>query len=290
MLRLHDTHSRQAEPIVPEGARSLRLYAFGPPVHRPAHLGDLRSWLLADLIRRTAERYRLRVLACRVAVAGPPPAVGDAPGPSHEEAFLSDSVALNVRPTDYPLGADQAADVVAGLAATDGNGRDHLTPTDAIALEAGARDGTVRWVRGGRLLFEGRELPAGRDEPGDAVRLGEVAAAGLDPLAVRLALLGHHYRREADLTWDALRSADGTLRFWRSRVATWSEAPSAPMPADRVARIEDALTDDLGTPQALRLMDELERDETIAPGSRFEAFLHLDQILALDLPAEIGRG
>nr|BFE83452.1 hypothetical protein GCM10020093_060530 [Planobispora longispora] len=156
------------------------------------------------------------------------------------------------------------------------------TPPGLIVFDAGL-PGIARWTGSGRLLFEGRELLAGQGGEG-AVRLRDVTEAGLDPLAVRLALLGHHYREDAELTWDALRGADGTLRLWRFRVATWSEAPSAPMPADRVAAIEDALDDDLGSPAALRLMDELERDESLAPGSRFEAFLHLDQVLALDLP------
>ncbi|GAA3442157.1 hypothetical protein [Planomonospora venezuelensis] len=266
MLRLHDTHSGLTEPVVPEGARSLRLYAVGPPARHRVHLGDLRPLLLADLIRRIAERHRVRVLACRV---------------TDGETSADDMPALNVRPPDRSLRADEVAGPVAGfVSAEDGSG--------AVLLDPGLRDGVVRRVRAGRLRFEGRELPAGRDG-GGAVRLREVVEAGLDPLAVRLALLGHHYREDAELTWDTLRAADATLRFWRSRVATWSEAPSAPMPAERVAAIEDALRDDLGTPRTLRLVDELERDESVAPGSRFEAFLHLDQILALDLPAEIGR-
>ena len=35
-------------------AASLRIYTCGPTVYRPAHVGNLRSYLLADLIRRTA--------------------------------------------------------------------------------------------------------------------------------------------------------------------------------------------------------------------------------------------
>ncbi|MEV7908533.1 CysS/YqeB C-terminal domain-containing protein, partial [Streptomyces anulatus] len=56
-----------------------------------------------------------------------------------------------------------------------------------------------------------------------------------------------------------------------------------------VSRIEAAFDDDLDTPLALRLLRELERDDAIAPGSRFEAFLHLDQVLGLDLSIDIGR-
>ncbi|GGS65484.1 hypothetical protein GCM10010156_25520 [Planobispora rosea] len=269
MLRLHDAVRRRAEPVVPEGARSLRLYAFGPPAGHRLHLGDLRSFLLADLVGRLAGRRRVRVLTCHV---------------TDGEAFADDLPALNVRPPDRSLPVDEAMALLSGSAP---GVTEPGTPPGLIVLDPGV-PGTARWTGSGRLSFEGRELLPGQDGSG-SVRLRDVAEADLDPLAVRLALLGHRYREDAELTWDALRAADGTLRLWRSRVATWSEAPSAPMPADRVAAIEGALDDDLATPLALRLMDELERDESLAPGSRFEAFLHLDQILALALPSEIGR-
>src|SRR5690606_29322489 len=119
--------------------------------------------------------------------------------------------------------------------------------------------------------------------------LADVTSAGLDPLAVRLAFLQHHYRSPFDLTWDVLRAADATLRRWRARVAEWSESPSAPMSTAYVQRAEAALDDDLDTPEALRVMDELEHDESVPAGAKFEPFLHLDYVLALDLPVDIGK-
>jgi cysteinyl-tRNA synthetase len=121
------------------------------------------------------------------------------------------------------------------------------------------------------------------------VPLSGVVAAGLDPLAVRLALLEHHYRRPVDLTWDALRAADEELRRLRRRVAEWAESPSRPIDDAHSGRVQRALEDDLDTPAALRLLRDLEADESVAPGSKFETFLHFDHVLALDLPADIGR-
>ncbi|WP_113703929.1 cysteine--tRNA ligase [Nonomuraea lactucae] len=121
------------------------------------------------------------------------------------------------------------------------------------------------------------------------VPLSEVVEAGLDPLAVRLAYLEHHYRDQANLTWDRLRDADRGLRRWRARVAGWAESPSAPMASGHVQRVKAALDDDLDTPTALALLRDLEHDESVTPGSRFESFLHLDRILALDLSTDIGR-
>ncbi len=50
-LRLRDTLRRSVEPVeIPDGP--VRMYTCGPTVYRYAHVGNLRSYLLADLIRR----------------------------------------------------------------------------------------------------------------------------------------------------------------------------------------------------------------------------------------------
>ena len=56
MFRLYDTRLREVSEIRPAGSGQLRMYACGPTVYRYAHLGNLRAFLLPDLIRRNAER------------------------------------------------------------------------------------------------------------------------------------------------------------------------------------------------------------------------------------------
>ena len=58
MFRLYDTRTRKAEQIEAARRGELRIYTCGPTVYRYAHVGNLRSYLLADLIRRTAQRHR----------------------------------------------------------------------------------------------------------------------------------------------------------------------------------------------------------------------------------------
>ena len=65
MLRLYDTRTRQVETIEPARRGRLSVYSCGPTVYRAAHVGNLRSYLLADLIRRTAGRHRLLVTSCQ---------------------------------------------------------------------------------------------------------------------------------------------------------------------------------------------------------------------------------
>ncbi|MFG1948004.1 cysteine--tRNA ligase [Nonomuraea sp. NPDC048826] len=352
MLRIYDTRARQVEEIAP--ARGLRMYACAPPVHRRAHLGDLRQALLSDLIRRVLERHRVRMVVCLGA---------DDPGHPERAAggFADDAAALNLRPPERSARAADHADQVIGLISrlieqghartADGrvlfdaaaspsygelSGKTDLETTwelwrpvdgepawdspwgrglpgphaacsamslrllgeridiltgeaelirphhEAVRVQSDAVTGheVVRhWVHGERLLVEGGEPP----------ELAAVTGAGIDPLAVRLAFLERHYRTPLDLTWDDLRAADETVRRWRGRVAEWSESPSAPMAVAHVRRAEAALDDDLDTATALRVLAELEADDSVPPGAKFESFLHLDHVLAVDLSADIGK-
>ncbi len=60
-LRLRDTLRRSIEPVsIPDGP--VRMYTCGPTVYRYAHVGNLRSYLLADLIRRTLRYHGHEVL------------------------------------------------------------------------------------------------------------------------------------------------------------------------------------------------------------------------------------
>jgi cysteinyl-tRNA synthetase len=61
-LRLRNTLSRSVEPVEPMDGRVIRMYTCGPTVYRYAHVGNLRSYLLADLIRRALHYHGLPVL------------------------------------------------------------------------------------------------------------------------------------------------------------------------------------------------------------------------------------
>lgn len=52
-MYLYDTKARQKVEIIPSGD-SLKIYACGPTVYRDAHVGNMRTFLLNDLIHRTA--------------------------------------------------------------------------------------------------------------------------------------------------------------------------------------------------------------------------------------------
>jgi len=51
-FRLYNTLTRQVEPFAPEDGRTVRMYTCGPTVYNPAHLGNFRTFLFEDLMRR----------------------------------------------------------------------------------------------------------------------------------------------------------------------------------------------------------------------------------------------
>jgi cysteinyl-tRNA synthetase len=62
MLRLRNTLTRTVEPVEPREPGRVRMYTCGPTVYRYAHVGNLRSNILADLIRRTLLYHGVDVL------------------------------------------------------------------------------------------------------------------------------------------------------------------------------------------------------------------------------------
>ena len=159
MLRLYDTRTRQVETIEPVRRGRLSVYSCGPTVYRPAHVGNLRSYLLADLIRRTAGRHRLLVTSCqnitdvghlvddteidpegedKVAVQAH--AEGKSPldlARFYEEAFHADCAALNIHPADsYPRASesiDMMIDLIARLIET---GHAYAVPSGSVYFDA----------------------------------------------------------------------------------------------------------------------------------------------------------
>lgn len=51
-LWLYNTLSRAKEPVSPRDPKRVTLYSCGPTVYRDAHLGNLRTFLMADWIKR----------------------------------------------------------------------------------------------------------------------------------------------------------------------------------------------------------------------------------------------
>ncbi|MHB8576447.1 MAG: cysteine--tRNA ligase [Dehalococcoidia bacterium] len=60
-IQLYNTLHRRVEPFEPSAPPLVRMYTCGPTVYRPVHIGNLRSYLMADWIRRTLMRAGFEV-------------------------------------------------------------------------------------------------------------------------------------------------------------------------------------------------------------------------------------
>lgn len=60
-IQLFDTKSRKLQIVESSDSKSLRIYSCGPTVYRDAHVGNMRTFLLGDLITRLAKHLGYQV-------------------------------------------------------------------------------------------------------------------------------------------------------------------------------------------------------------------------------------
>lgn len=61
-LQFYNTASRKKEEFtLPEGVEAVRIYCCGPTVYHYAHIGNLRTYIFEDVLRRTLEYYGFKV-------------------------------------------------------------------------------------------------------------------------------------------------------------------------------------------------------------------------------------
>jgi cysteinyl-tRNA synthetase len=61
-MQLYNTLTRRVEPFAPADGTTVRMYTCGPTVYNPAHLGNFRTFLFEDLLRRVMRLNGWRVL------------------------------------------------------------------------------------------------------------------------------------------------------------------------------------------------------------------------------------
>lgn len=54
LVQVHDTLSRSLRPLQASDGRRFRVYCCGPTVYAPAHIGNFRTFVLNDVLRRIA--------------------------------------------------------------------------------------------------------------------------------------------------------------------------------------------------------------------------------------------
>jgi cysteinyl-tRNA synthetase len=411
VLRLHDTQARGVVDVTPRIPGRLSIYACGPTVYRDAHVGNMRTFLLTDLIRRTARAGGLEVavvqnitdvghMADDTGLGGVDEGQGDTEdrvlsqaglegrgaldvARHYEARFHSDLKRMGIEPAGAYPRASECIDLMIELIATlmerghayqgsdgsvffdarsfesygdlSGNRLEDLRPghrfggtadpakrfhadwalwkraqdtrtqlvwdtpwgrgfpgwhTECSAMSlkllgtsidihtggidlrfphhederaqsnsATGAEVVQHWVHGEHLLFEGRKMSK---SSGNVVLVEDVISRGMDPLALRLAFLEHHYRQQMNLTWNAINAADTTLTRWRSRMSQWPIDAAEP-DESVVASVLASFENDLDTSAGVRRLRELERDSSVSDAVKRQTFIACDDLLGLDL-------
>jgi L-cysteine:1D-myo-inositol 2-amino-2-deoxy-alpha-D-glucopyranoside ligase len=116
------------------------------------------------------------------------------------------------------------------------------------------------YVHSGMVSWQGHKMSKSR---GNLVFVSSLRQEGVDPMAIRLALLAHHYRADWAWTPQGMQGAVDRLELWRSATALSQTLPAEPI----LNRVREVLSDDLRTPSALDAIDNWAR-ESLSSGGR----------------------
>lgn len=135
----------------------------------------------------------------------------------------------------------------------EGGGSDLVFPHHELSashaqVATGERPHARTYVHAGMVGLDGEKMSKSR---GNLVFVSKLREAGADPMAIRLALLAHHYRSDWEWTPRALHEAEARLDRWRAAVSRTSGPPAAPV----ATAVRDRLADDLDAPSALAALD-----------------------------------
>jgi L-cysteine:1D-myo-inositol 2-amino-2-deoxy-alpha-D-glucopyranoside ligase len=104
------------------------------------------------------------------------------------------------------------------------------------------------YLHSGMVGLDGEKMSKSK---GNLVFVSALRESGVDPMVIRLALLGHHYRDDWEWSDELLVSAQGRLSRWREAV----RLPAALNADEVLVQLRAALAQDLDAPAALAAVD-----------------------------------
>jgi L-cysteine:1D-myo-inositol 2-amino-2-deoxy-alpha-D-glucopyranoside ligase len=144
-----------------------------------------------------------------------------------------------------------------------GGGSDLIFPHHEMGasqahLLTGKQPFATHFVHTGMVGLDGEKMSKSK---GNLVFVSRLRDDGHDPMAIRLALLAHHYRDDWDWTDADLASGEDRLLRWTIAATSERGPDSGPV----IAEVRDALADDLNAPRALAAIDAW--TDAVAAGS-----------------------
>ena len=111
---------------------------------------------------------------------------------------------------------------------------------------------------------------------------------GYDPLAFRFMCLNSHYRKQLVFSYDALEQANNTLKKLRNKIKKFSSTDG--VDNDKFRYYNDKficeLENDLNTANAITVLYDLIKDDTVNGSTKLELVKSFDKVLSLNLISE----
>lgn len=134
------------------------------------------------------------------------------------------------------------------------------------------------YMHTGMVGYEGEKMSKSL---GNLVLVSQLREQGVDPMAIRLTILDHHYRSDWMYDDGALAKATERLEQWRRAAQCGSHYISK----DVVRELRECLADDLDTPTALSLIDDwaAARDQNTSESESEAVVKAVDALLGIQL-------
>lgn len=109
-LKLYNTLTRKKELLVPIQDKTVTLYTCGPTVYNYAHIGNFRTYLFEDLLRRTIQFFGFRVVQVMNLTDVDDKTIKGAIAQNvslnqytqvYKQAFFRDLKSLNIQPAEH---------------------------------------------------------------------------------------------------------------------------------------------------------------------------------------------
>jgi cysteinyl-tRNA synthetase len=155
-------------------------------------------------------------------------------------------------------------------------------------LDVAANSGARMWLHNNFLVERSGKMSK---SSGEFLRLQLLIDKGYHPLAYRLMCLQAHYRSELEFSWEGLGAALTRLKRLVMAIANLTGAGAAtpaqagPRFAPFMERFEAAMSDDLNTPVALTVLEEVAALKKVDAGEKLATVAAMDAVLGLNLLA-----
>ena len=138
------------------------------------------------------------------------------------------------------------------------------------------------WFHNEHLMDESGKMSKSK---GAILSVSLLKEKGYDPIAFRFMVLSSHYRKQLVFSFEALEQAQNTLNKLRNRINNISD--EGELDSDKFEeynnRFKDALSEDLNTSNALTVLYDLLKDDSVSNKTKLELISSFDKVLSLDL-------